>query len=86
MKTIQHRPQSLARPGAFPGSDAIEWEELPSLAAALRHSGHASGPVWDVTMPASLEPVFEPDPFREEIAGLATREVREPDVFRHFFV
>jgi hypothetical protein len=80
----------------------IEWEELPSLADSLkqrlvsrgtRHdfaessgfpsSLHAN---WDVTMPASLDVVFEPEPFRESsIDGLATREVRDQDVFRHFF-
>lgn len=66
--------------------EPIEWEELPSLAAALRRAGETPATAWGATMPACLEPVFEPDPFREPIEGLATREVREPDVFRHFFV
>lgn len=80
----------------------IEWEELPSLADELKKrlisrgtrndfaesssfpsSMHAN---WDVTMPASLEVTFEPEPFKESsIDGLATREVRDHDVFRHFF-
>jgi hypothetical protein len=76
----------------------IEWEELPSLADSLhkrlvvrgtRHDfAESSGfqASWDATMPASLDPVFEPEPFNEtSIDGLATREVRDGDVFRHFF-
>jgi hypothetical protein len=46
----------------------------------------AHGTWSDVTMPASLEVSFEPEPFKESsIDGLATREVRDQDVFRHFF-
>jgi hypothetical protein len=74
----------------------IEWEELPSLterlvnvdrvrgagsfanAAALRHT-------WDVTLPAAFDPLQESGPFQETLTGLVTRELREPDVFRHFF-
>ncbi|CAN5464064.1 hypothetical protein BH11PSE9_BH11PSE9_23270 [soil metagenome] len=39
---------------------------------------------WDSTVPAALE---EPaQPFQEVLdGGLATREMHEPDVFRHFF-
>jgi hypothetical protein len=79
-------------------SGAIEWEELPSLADSLRQrlvvrgrpgdfgdSSSFGTAVWDNTMPASLEVVFEPEPFRETIQGMSTREVREPEVFRHFF-
>ena len=40
---------------------------------------------WDNTMPADLEPALQPEPFHEALQGLAMREVREPDVFRHFF-
>jgi hypothetical protein len=76
--------------------DAIEWEELPSLADSLaerlvndasrRHdepSGHGSA--WDNTMPSDLLSLVPTEPFRETLDGLATREVNEPDVFRHFF-
>jgi hypothetical protein len=77
---------------------AIEWEELPSLADTLDkrlvHRGAGAAPTapsafgaapWDATMPAVLEPVFESDPFSEPLDGVSIRELREPDVFRHFF-
>lgn len=40
---------------------------------------------WGVTMPADLDALPEPPPFRETIPGVAMREVNEPDLFRHFF-
>ena len=80
-------------------ADAIEWEELPSMADSLRerlvvlgqqHRGF--GPtemsVWASTMPAGLAPLADrgAEPvFAEVVQGLAVREVNEPDVFRHFF-
>jgi hypothetical protein len=48
-------------------------------------SGYRQPANWDITMPASLEPTVQPEPFREAFQGLSIREVREPDVFRHFF-
>jgi hypothetical protein len=36
-------------------------------------------------MPADLDALPEPQPFRETIPGVAMREVNEPDLFRHFF-
>jgi hypothetical protein len=76
----------------------IEWEELPSLADSLAkrlaHRGKPSGDfqnsssfhsVWDATVPAALDPLQESGPFVEPLRGLVTRELREPDVFRHFF-
>lgn len=76
-------------------ADAIEWEELPSMADSLRerlvvlgqqHAGFGptEASVWATTMPAGLAPVAEPV-FAEVVQGLAVREVNEPDVFRHFF-
>ena len=79
--------------------DAIEWEELPSLADSLSErlvndpvrrrnvSLYDGAPVaaWDNTMPADLLAVTPTQPFSETLRGLATREVMEPDVFRHFF-
>lgn len=79
--------------------DAIEWEELPSLADSLSErlvndpvrrrnaSLYDSAPVsaWDNTMPADLLSVPPTQPFSETLRGLATREVHEPEVFRHFF-
>jgi hypothetical protein len=43
------------------------------------------GSSWDNTLPASLDPAPQPEPFRETLRGLVMREVREPEVFRHFF-
>jgi len=76
--------------------DAIEWEELPSLADSLadrlindpmRRRADAVGQnsAWDNTMPADLLSIAPTQPFRETLNGLVTREVNEPDVFRHFF-
>ena len=48
-------------------------------------SGYRQPASWDNTMPAALEPVIQPEPFYEAFQGLSMREVREPDVFRHFF-
>ena len=76
-------------------SDAIEWEELPSLADSLAERlvsdparrRHTAQPVsvWDNTMPADLLSIAPSQPYRETLSGLVTREVLEPDVFRHFF-
>ena len=77
---------------------AIEWEELPSLADTLsermvnlgnrgrdfKPANGFAGP-WDATMPAAFDPIVESGPFQESLNGLATRELLEPDVFRHFF-
>lgn len=76
--------------------DAIEWEELPSLADSLadrlvndpsrrRADPSSYGAPWDNTMPADLLSIAPTQPFRETLNGLVTREVHEPDVFRHFF-
>lgn len=72
-------------PGVMPG--AIEWEELPSLAARVRARNEhftAIAP-WDATRPAALDAVSAPAPFREPLQGVAVREMNEPDIFRHFF-
>lgn len=89
-RSSQRMPHRASAFGAL-----IEWEELPSLSERLlnldtRRSGAFQNPraishTWDVTMPAALDPVAESGPFQETLAGLATRELREPDVFRHFF-
>jgi len=76
--------------------DAIEWEELPSLADTLaerlinepsqrRLEAQTGNSPWDNTLPADLLSFAPPQPFRETIDGLETREVTEPDLFRHFF-
>lgn len=75
----------------------IEWEELPSLADTLaKRLAHRGKPnefqnsssfnsAWDATVPAALDPLQESGPFVEPLRGLVTRELVEPDVFRHFF-
>lgn len=79
---------------AVANADAIEWEELPSLARRLVHRGandsefmatSSFGTVWDNTMPAALDMTAPSQPFHEPIEGLVTREVNEPGVFQHFF-
>jgi len=79
---------------AVANADAIEWEELPSLAQRVVHRGandsafmatSSFGTVWDNTMPSALDPAPISQPFSERIEGLATREINEPGVFVHFF-
>lgn len=68
--------------------DTIEWEELPSLAPALRRSEFASSTrhVWSSTERMELQPVeTSPAPFVESIEGLHVREIANVEVFRHFF-
>ncbi|MEO6363590.1 MAG: hypothetical protein ABIO71_10205 [Caldimonas sp.] len=87
---MRHAPSTSHFSHAFRRSGlagAIEWEELPSLAARLRASNEsftASAP-WDSTRPATLDTVSAPMPFREPLQGVAVRETSEPDIFRHFF-
>jgi hypothetical protein len=106
MSHVQPKQYFAATQRAVANADAIEWEELPSLAGSLSKrlvnrspgqprgandsefmsaaSGKAFSP-WDNTMPATFEPAPVSQPFREPLEGLSTREVIEPDVFRHFF-
>lgn len=98
--TMNHFHSKLPMPrSARMGSQIglIEWEELPSLAKTLAQrmslrggadfqNSSSFGSVWDATLPAPLDMVREPEPFREALEGLATRELHEPDVFRHFFL
>lgn len=90
---MRHAPTTLAplhRFGSPPTPGAIEWEELPSLAARVREhpriAGAVAESVWDATRPADLDEArVASAPFREPVEGVAVREVIEPDVFRHFF-
>jgi hypothetical protein len=89
----QHHAAALNRVVAYGGS--IEWEELPSLADSLaerlvndarrRQTMPHYSSAWDNTMPAGLDVLVPAEPFQETLSGLVQREVREPDVFRHFF-
>jgi hypothetical protein len=74
-------------------ADAIEWEELPSLVRRLHRTPQAKGPnpvvdparTWGDTAAGGIDAGPVSQPFVEHLDGLATREVVEPDVFRHFF-
>lgn len=83
---------------AAPAGDAIEWEELPSFADSLTQRlvvlgsrpladrvEAAGAPAWIETMAAELDMSAPSEPFRETLAGLESREVFEPEVFRLFF-
>jgi hypothetical protein len=85
MQNAQQRLISFPPPPAV--HDAIEWEELPSLAGVAARSDVRHGaPAWSVTMPAQLaDAISESTPFREPMRGLVMREVNEPELFRHFF-
>jgi len=70
--------------------DSIEWEQLPSLADALRRNlfSTTSGSVWNDTEPLGSHPMQSeaaPEPFVEVMAGLHMREITGDEVFRHFF-
>jgi len=89
MNRIPFRPAvAPQRHGRHFARDAIEWEELPSLAAALRRGDTAVGVghVWLSTEPMPLQPAAAemPTSFAEPIHGLQVREV-DGDVFSHFF-
>ena len=99
MSHAQPRQYFASNQRAVANADAIEWEELPSLAKRLvNRQSHARGAndsrfqnstgfdsPWGATMPAALDPAPVSQPFVERLEGLSTREVVEPDVFMHFF-
>jgi hypothetical protein len=60
--------------------------ELVQQAQARLRSAPTVGPVWVETMPAIFDPLLPSAPLADtHINGLASREIVEPDVFRHFF-
>ena len=91
-------PLAPRYPGGAP-KDTIEWEEMPSLAPRvvpssvqraqptpmLRTEASDFNTAWGVTMPAHLDTTPQPEPYRETIRGLVTREMNEPDLFKQFF-
>ena len=91
----EQRVASQHRAVAYGG--AIEWEELPSLAGSLSQRLVARGSPardavntafrapWAATLPVQLDTISPSEPFMEALKGLSMREVKEPDVFRHFF-
>jgi hypothetical protein len=94
MSHLQPRQYFASTQRAVANADAIEWEDMPSLTKRLvnrgandsrfQNSASFDSP-WGATMPAILDPAPMSQPFVERLAGLATREVNEPDVFQHFF-
>jgi hypothetical protein len=60
--------------------------ELVQQAQARLRSAPTVAPVWIETMPAIFDPLLPSAPLADtHISGLASREIVEPDVFRHFF-
>jgi len=60
--------------------------ELVAEARTRLRSEPTFGPVWIETTPADLDPLTPSEPLRETVVGgLDSREIVEPDVFRHFF-
>jgi hypothetical protein len=60
--------------------------ELVQQAQARLHSAPSIAPVWTETMPAIFDPLLPSAPLADtHINGLASREIVEPDVFKHFF-
>jgi len=93
MNRTHARPAAAAQRHARPfTTDAIEWEELPSLARTLRRGDLALsvGHVWHSTEPMPLSPLQSaaaqlPAHFAEPIHGLQVREIEGESVFSHFF-
>lgn len=99
MNRLQARLHAAARPRLAPAGqpawgDSIEWEELPSLSERLAILSQpslaerleaAAPPAWLETMPLDLDTLPPPQPFREALEGLSTREVHEPEIFTLFF-
>jgi hypothetical protein len=66
-------------------SYAIATELVREAEARLREAP-AVKPVWTETLPAIFDPLLPSAPLADtHINGLASREILEPDVFRHFF-
>ena len=60
--------------------------ELVQQAQARLQSAPSVAPVWTETMPAIFDPLLPSAPLADtHINGLASREIMEPDVFKHFF-
>ena len=82
------RPLTVQRPGRRFAAATIEWEELPSLARALRRTDFAApaGHVWCSTEPMDLQPpaVGAAAPFAEPIDGMQVREFEGDSLFGHF--
>ena len=69
-------------PGAHRRVARADAHQAPEADSGFYEDGT---PCWAETQTATLEPESPSEPLREVLAGLAVREVREPDVFQHFF-
>lgn len=90
MNRTAFRPAAATQRHARPlATDAIEWEELPSLVSMLRRGDVAApvGHVWLSTEPMGLQPTAAsaPAPFVEPIDGMQVREIEGDSLFSHFF-
>jgi hypothetical protein len=95
----QYRSSVHRNIAALASADAIEWEELPSLArtvaerrqmptvsaAARAFTPSTFGNAWSATERGDLHDLPAPQAFHEPLRGMAVREVHEPEVFSHFF-
>ena len=95
----QHRGSACRNIAVLALPDAIEWEELPSLARTVAERRQMStdtaasraftpstfGNAWSATQRGDLHDLPAPQIFHEPLLGMAVREVHEPDVFSHFF-
>ena len=78
-------PGVLLRRHVPQASYAIATELVQQAQARLRHEP-SGAPVWTETMPAIFDPLLPSAPLADtHINGLASREIVEPDVFKHFF-
>ena len=94
----QYRSAAYRNIAALASADAIEWEELPSLASAVAQRRQVAtdpaaraftpstfGNAWSSTERGDLHDLPAPQAFCEPLRGMAVREVHEPEVFSHFF-
>jgi hypothetical protein len=95
----QYRSSAYRNIAALASADAIEWEELPSLASAVAQrrqmptdtaaarafTPSTFGNAWSATERGDLHDLPAPQAFKEPLRGMAVREVHEPEVFSHFF-
>lgn len=60
--------------------------ELVAEARGRMRSEPTVSPVWIDTAPAALDPLQPSAPLQDTVLdGLSSREIVEPDVFKHFF-
>jgi len=68
------------------GSYTLAAELVAEARDRRLRSAPPSAPVWVETRPSALDPLQASEPLCEtKLGGLASREIIEPDVFRHFF-